>query len=418
MNDCSRRNFLHLGGAAALAGVASPRYLHCQELIPPPVPASPVFPYDGRSPVSLIKGEDRSKNVTEALLAVDREIGPVLKRKKYVVIKVNNVATNNQLAATHVDALRGILEYLGPRFRGQVMIVESSAADSLDGFEFYKYAQVIPEYKRFDLKLVDLNREGKYEIASIIDRNIRPVPVRLAARLLDPDAFIISSAMLKTHNSVVATMSVKNMVMGAPLHTVPGQTPSWNDKRQMHAMGMPTGRSGMPPSGRGAVPPMGATPPVGVVPPAGASAQPGLARGGAGPAGRGAMQNRGAMFHAMNYNLAIVAKRLGAAWGCALIDGFEGMEGNGPSSGTAVPVHVALASPDLMAADRVGLDVMGIPHHAVGYLQYAAQLGVGQYDLEKIDIRGENPEAVQHKFKLHDGVQQQLDWLNDIVRQG
>ena len=71
-----------------------------------------------------------------------------------------------------------------------------------------------------------------------------------------------------------------------------------------------------------------------------------------------------------------------------------------------------------MAADRVALEVMGIPHHAVGYLQYAAQLGVGQYDLEKIDIRGERPEAVQHKFKLHDGVQQQLDWLNDIVRQG
>jgi uncharacterized protein (DUF362 family) len=130
------------------------------------------------------------------------------------------------------------------------------------------------------------------------------------------------------------------------------------------------------------------------------------------------MPNRGAMFHAMNYNLATVAKRLSTAWGCALIDGFEGMEGNGPSSGTAVPVHVALASPDLMAADRVGLEVMGIPHHAVGYLQYAAQLGVGQFDLDKIDIRGEKLEAVQHKFKLHDSVQQQLDWLNDIVRPG
>jgi hypothetical protein len=252
-------------------------------------------------------------------------------------IKINNVSTNNQLAATHVDALRGILEYLGPRFKGQVMIVESSAVDSLDGFEFYKYAQVIPEYKRFDPKLVDLNREGKYEIASIIDRNIRPVPVRLAARLLDPDAFIISSAMLKTHNSVVATMSVKNMVMGEPLHTVPGQTPSWNDKRQMHAMGMPTGRGGRAPAERGAMPAVGATSPAGVVPPVGAGAQPQLARGGAGPAGSGAMQNWGAMFHAMNYNLAIVAKRLSTAWGCALIDGFEGMEWKGMARPAALP---------------------------------------------------------------------------------
>lgn len=120
----------------------------------------------------------------------------------------------------------------------------------------------------------------------------------------------------------------------------------------------------------------------------------------------------------MNYNVAMIAKKLSTTWGCGVIDGFEGMEGNGPIRGTAVPTHVALASPDLIAVDRVGLDVMGIPHHIVGYLQYAAEFGVGQYDIEKIDIRGEKPEAVQHKFKLQDAVQQQLDWLNDIMRQG
>ena len=55
---------------------------------------------------------------------------------------------------------------------------------------------------------------------------------------------------------------------------------------------------------------------------------------------------------------------------------------------------------------------------AVGYLQYAAQLGTGQFDLDKIDIRGEKPETVKRTFKLHDQVQQQLDWLNEIQRQG
>jgi uncharacterized protein (DUF362 family) len=94
------------------------------------------------------------------------------------------------------------------------------------------------------------------------------------------------------------------------------------------------------------------------------------------------------------------------------------MEGNGPANGTPVPLHVAMASPDLVAADRVALEVMNIPHHAVGYLQYAGQFGVGQYDLAKIEIRGERPETVKRKFKLADGVERQLDWLNDIVRQG
>jgi uncharacterized protein (DUF362 family) len=384
MDDCSRRNFLYLAGAGALAGAASQGRLQGQQEIPPAVPAIPIYPYETRSPVALLKGEDRRKNVTQALLAVDREIGPAIKRKKYVVIKVNNVSTTNQLAATHVDALRGILDYLEPRIKGPVVIVESSAGETLEGFENFKYAQVIPEYKRLQISLVDLNRERKYETFSIVDRNIRPIAVRLAARMFDPDAYIISSAMLKTHNAVVATMSVKNMVIGSPLHSVAGETPVWHDKRLYHAQ-----PDFGPGAGRGA-------------PPAG-----GRGRGGGG---------MGANFHAMNYSMAITAKKLSANWGAALIDGYEGMEGNGPAGGTAVPMHIAIASSDYMAADRVALETMGVPPHAVGYLQYAAQLGTGQFDLAKIDIRGEKPESVRRVFKLHDAVQQQLDWLRDIQR--
>ena len=393
MDDCSRRNFLYLAGAGALAGAASQGRLQGQQEIPPAVPAIPIYPYETRSPVALLKGEDRRKNVTQALLAVDREIGPAIKRKKYVVIKVNNVSTTNQLAATHVDALRGILDYLEPRIKGPVVIVESSAGETLEGFENFKYAQVIPEYKRLQISLVDLNRERKYQIFSIVDQNIRPIPVRLAARMFDPDAYIISSAMLKTHNAVVATMTVKNMVIGSPLHSVAGETPVWHDKRLFHAQ-----PSFGPMSGRGA-------PPAG-----GRGIPPEAARGGRGGGGRGGN------FHAMNYSMAITAKKLSANWGVGVIDGFEGMEGNGPSGGTAVPMHVALASPDYIAADRVGLEIMGIPAYAVGYLQYAGELGTGQFDLEKIDIRGEKPESVRRVFKLHDQVQQQLDWLRDMQR--
>ena len=63
-------------------------------------------------------------------------------------------------------------------------------------------------------------------------------------------------------------------------------------------------------------------------------------------------------------------------------------------------MQIALASPDYLAVDRVALETMGIPAYAIGYMQYAAQLGVGQYDLSKIDIRGEKPEAVKKTFRL------------------
>ena len=40
-------------------------------------------------------------------------------------------------------------------------------------------------------------------------------------------------------------------------------------------------------------------------------------------------------------------------WGASVIDGFEGMEGNGPKSGTPVASRIALASTDYVAVDRV-----------------------------------------------------------------
>ena len=364
MNEFSRRRFFQLAGTVGAVALEGFR-LSAQQQYPAPVPLAPIYPYASRSPVSLVKGDVRRKNVLDALVAVDREIRPAMARKKYVLIKINNVSTTNQLAATHVDAIRGILDYVAPRFKGPVVIAEASSRDTLEGFANYKYAQVIPEYKK--VSLVDLNREKKYELFAIVDRNIRPTPVRLAARLMDPDAFVISAAMLKTHNAVVATGSVKNIVMGAPLHSLAGETPVWSDKHAYHAM---------PPDHEQI----------------------------------GVTENH----HAMNYNLAITALHLRPNWGVAVIDGFEGMEGNGPTSGEPVPMHVALASPDYLAVDRVSLETMGIPAHAVGYMQYAAQMGLGQFDLSKIDIRGEKPESVKKTFKLHQNASFQLDWLLDL----
>ena len=239
MSEFSRRRFFHLAGT--LGAVASQGFrLGAQQQYPPPVALTPVFPYAGRSPVGLVKGDVRRKNVFDALAAVDREVRPAMTRKKYVLIKINNVSTTNQLAATHVDAILGILDYVAPRFKGPVVIAEASSRDTLEGFDNFKYAQVIPEFKAQKIKLVDLNREKEFEVFAIVDRNIRPVPVRLASRLMDPDAFVISAAMLKTHNAVVATGSVKNMVLGAPLHSLAGETPVFADKHLYHAM--PPGR--------------------------------------------------------------------------------------------------------------------------------------------------------------------------------
>ena len=317
--------------------------------------AAPATPPPDRSLVSLIKGEERRRTVRESLEAIDGQIRPVLKTKKYVVIKPNNVSTTNQLAATHADTLRGILDYLEPRFKGPVYVAESSAGNTMDGYESFKYTLVASEYRKQQVKLVDLNAEAKFKTIPLIDFDLHAIPVRLAARLMDPDAYVICSAILKTHNTVVATLSVKNMVLGAPLHEAPGESTKWNDKRKYH---------------------------------------------------NGVRQT--------HFNMFLTAQAMRPFWGATVIDGHEGMEGNGPASGTPVPSRVAIASTDYIAADRVGVEVMGINAEWMGYLRFCNDLGVGRFDLAKIDVRGEKIEAVRRKYAMHKDIERELQWMGEI----
>jgi uncharacterized protein (DUF362 family) len=310
---------------------------------------------EGKSTVSLVKGDNRRKNIAAALEAIDRQIRPRLNAKKYVVIKVNNVSTNIQLAATHANAIHGILDYLEPRFKGEVVIAESSAGDTLEGFEEFGYNKVVNERKAQKVRAIDLNREAKFKLVPQIDYDLHPVPTRMAARLFDPDAFVICACMLKAHNVMVATLSVKNMGLGAPLHSVGGR-PGWNDKRKSH---------------------------------------------------NGLRQT--------HFNVFTAVQALQPYFGCAVIDGYEGMEGNGPSMGTPVPSRVAIASTDFVAADRVGVEVMGINPDWMGYLRFCDQFGVGRYDLKQIDVIGEKIEAVRRKYLLHPDIERQLQWMGPLT---
>ncbi len=355
--DLSRRNFFHLASAAGvtLSPIAQSVLLG-QEVAAPARLPEPVYRYDKRATVAVVKGEVRRKNVHDALAAIDEQIKPLLKRKKSVVIKPNNVSTVNQLAATHADCLHGILDYLGPRFKGPVFIAESSAGDTMEGFHNFGYDKVAGERKSQKVGLVDLNGEGKYELLPLLTPDLHVQPVRLAARLFDPDAFIINAGVLKTHNVVVATLSVKNMTLGAPLHSPRGQTPRWNDKRKYHG---------------------------------------------------GVRQT--------HYNIMLTAQKMAPFWGVSVIDGYDGMEGNGPASGTAVPSRVALASTDFIAADRAGVECMGINPYWIAYLQYCWQVGLGQYELEKIDVRGEPLANVKKAYRMHGDIERELQWIGPLT---
>lgn len=86
------------------------------------------------------------------------------------------------------------------------------------------------------------------------------------------------------------------------------------------------------------------------------------------------------------------------------------MEGNGPVSGTPVDHKVAVASTDWLAADRTCIELVGIDFDNVGYLNDCAAAGMGQADLEKIDVIGADIQSNQKHYKLSDSIDRHLIW--------
>ena len=41
--------------------------------------------------------------------------------------------------------------------------------------------------------------------------------------------------------------------------------------------------------------------------------------------------------------------------------------------------------------------------------------GIGQFDLGKIDIRGEKIAAIQKKYRLHKDIERELQWMGPIA---
>jgi len=332
----SRRSFLKtslFGGAAAIAASKLPAAMAA------PVAPAAAAASSATSRVSLAAGDDRAKIAFDSLTPFKKEIAAAIGNKR-VVLKPNNVIINVPLCASHADNLEGILEFLKSIGKTNVVIAESPANGSaMDGFANYGYDKLAAKYK---VKLVNLDTE-KYEVVYCIDqKDMQPHATRVATMLMDPaNNYVISAAKLKTHDLVGITLSLKNIVVGSGIKD-PGA---------------------------------------------------GLSRAGAGGGKSDKPLMHGGGVYGINYNLFMLSTKLHPD--LAVIDGYEGMEGTGPVNGTAISQKVCIASQDWLAADRVGVELMGADFSKIGYLSYCAKAGDrGQADLSKIEIVG--PQIKEH----------------------
>lgn len=173
-----------------------------------------------KSKVALTKSGNRSQNIDTALQLIENEIN--LKGKQNLFIKVNFVSTKNQLAATHVDAVRPLLKFLRERYDGKITIGESTLRPTGVGYERFGYLGLM---KEFGVKLVDLNNSD-WELVQLYDSALRPMKLHFARQLIGSDYLIVIGP-AKTHDTVVVTLSIKNLAMGGLSYT-------HGDKENMH----------------------------------------------------------------------------------------------------------------------------------------------------------------------------------------
>ena len=254
-----------------------------------------------------------------------------------IVVKVNFVSSYQPLCATPVEAVRAFLDSLPSQCWRRVVVAEAPAIGGFrEAVERYGYAGLEDEY---GVELYDLSGDD-YDEFYVWDRSLRrSVSVRVSKTILEADA-LVSMVRPKTHDTVVVTLSIKNVVVGAIL---PGY------RHRIHQG-----------------------------------------------------------YKAINLTIAYLATKMMPS--LAVIDGYLGMEGDGPVHGRPKPLGlVVLGSP--IESDALTSWLMGFEPGDIGYLYYLDRWGFGEIRPERIDVRsGFDWKSFRKRFEPHRTFQRQLGW--------
>lgn len=300
--------------------------------------------------VGLARTDERRQNVFTALDLVRDDVTPKLREQ--VMLKPNFLSSTNQLASTHVDAIRGAIDFLltVPEPPKEIIIAEgANQAFSGEAFDNFGYRSLIDEYA-IPIQLVDLHQDERWEATPVVLADRSEVPVRMPKTVLDCPC-TISVAVAKTHDVDVVTLALKNMIMGT-LHL--------KDRIKMHGYHSHADRE-LPREAQ-----------------------------------------------TLNINLIRLSRYLSPD--IALIDGTLGLQGNGPGGTDSIPLGIAVASADVFAADAVTAKTMGFEPLEIGLFHYANEMGYGVADLEQIDVLGTPVDQVIKPFKPHETTPLQFQW--------
>jgi uncharacterized protein (DUF362 family) len=164
--------------------------------------------------VAIVRSGDHYAGTLRALELIEREVVEAIGRRRRFLIKPNFVSTFTRLAATPVETVEAILEFITSRFTPtEILIAESPAMGSFrDAVKNFGYDRLRKRFR--EVELVDLDELGHVGVR-LLDERGGEFEIYVSKVLLDNHFVRISPCRAKTHDTVVVTLSIKNIVMGS-----------------------------------------------------------------------------------------------------------------------------------------------------------------------------------------------------------
>jgi uncharacterized protein (DUF362 family) len=308
--------------------------------------------------VSVSKGSEAFGTAIKALDLIKEDIKSSLEKKKpgVVLVKPNLlISDKNRAANTDVNVVRAVIACLNRLGDFRIIVGEGTTTafgQTSDSFRENGYLGLEKEFGNVRIRDLNLDRVGRTFKGKTFrgegDYGLYETAVKAD--------YVISVAKMKTHNNVIATLSLKNM-LGCVTNS------------HRHAM-----HGGF---------------------------DPGFVKLDDESFKEGAVM--------LNYNLVKLSKAVYPD--LAVIDGMTAMEGNGPAVGDPVSMNLIIASTDPLSADLTAVRVMGEDPNNTAYLRF-----LREEMKPEVEVVGEGVDSVKRKFRMHERYKDMLINYKDLLR--
>ena len=318
--------------------------------------------------VCIIKGENRQAILEKALKNIENKIPNVTGT---IVIKPNFLSANTLLASITPETLEIVLKFFREKFPQNDIYIAEGSHVSAEFFEKYNLEKLVKKYNA-NLFSIDCDEKEWHNI-EFDDLVGKKCTARISNLYYNAD-YIVSLTVPKTHANIGVSLSMKNLV--GILH--PEDRPKFHglsdnvpqnikDKYKRRAYDRDDKIGYYLMKLRNCLPIT-------------SSSKKYIKLG-----GQIVRKNLYNLYSNIQPNLCI-------------IDGFDGMEGNGPWHGENAHLKTVIIGDNCVSTDIVACKIMEQPLEDIGYTNYIENLD--EYE-KSTEVLGDTIDKVKKRFKSH-----------------